>query len=142
MKQPWSCRAARLWLSSQHSAHVTTARWRHKLVLWVRDLYRCPAFVIIIKALSKMNYSNDIQYYIIYQHWWQYNIEPCLNSWQYLIIKRDGTQLNGTKNTLKISKAYKNRSPLLYMLYIKINKIEKFNQHQIWCNLTKGVVST
>lgn len=28
------------------------------------------------------------------------------------------------------------------MLYIKINKIEKFNQHQIWCNLTKGMVST
>jgi len=28
------------------------------------------------------------------------------------------------------------------MLYIKINKIDKFNQHQIWCNLTKGMVST
>ena len=54
------CRAARLWLSSQHSAHVTTARWRHKQVLWVRDLYRCPAFGTIIKALSKTNYSVDI----------------------------------------------------------------------------------
>ena len=40
-------------------------------------------------------------------------------------------------------KAYKNKSPLCYnSLYIKINKIEKFNQHHIWCNLTKGMVST
>jgi hypothetical protein len=101
----WRCRAARLWLSSQHSAHVTTARWRHKQVLWVRDLYRCPAFGTIIKALSKTNYSVDIQLYIYFKTYHlsalrTIQIEPCLNSWQYLVIKRNGTQLNGTNKIL------------------------------------------